>query len=102
MMSSIIMMPHPRLKFQWNQSRYNLLAPMTRHVLLFLNNRLKRRMYSKMLIPPNAAVTMEKTILGVRFVPYQRPKYRPIGMKTQSMMMRAQKKTMLHLRFQRL
>lgn len=44
-----------------------------------------------MLIPPNAAVTMEKTVLGDRLVPYQSPKYRPIGIAVESKTTRPQK-----------
>lgn len=68
---------------------------MTRQLLPFFHNLQKRATYSKILIPPKAAVTMEKTAFGERSVPYQRPKYRASGMTMESKRMRNQKMKIL-------
>lgn len=86
---------------------------MTRHVLFFFHSLQKRTMYSRMLAPPIAAVTMEKVALADSFsffsvgvfepgpTPYQSPKYRAMGMMTESNTMKNQKMKMAHFRDRR-
>jgi hypothetical protein len=92
--SSTIIMIHAKEKFQWNQSKYIRLAPITRHVLPFFHNRQNRTKYSRILIPPRAAVTMENTVFGDKSVRYQRQKYSTIGIATLSIITKDQKMKM--------
>lgn len=67
-MSSTMMKTQAMEKFQWNQSRYQRLAPRTRQVEVCFHNRQKRSTYSATEMPPRQPVLMEKTALGERSV----------------------------------
>lgn len=78
---------------------------MTRHFEFLRHSLLKRMKYSTMLTVPSRAVLMLKTALALswsRVRPYHMPKYRPMGMQTQSRKMRNQNQKMLFLRGRRL
>ena len=64
-------------------------------MLSFFHKAHERRKYSKIAIPPMAAVTMEKTVLADMrpslWTVYYRPKYNPIGIKTLSIITKVQK-----------
>ena len=72
--SSTMMKNQAQLKFQWNQSRYQRWAPMTRQVEFLRNRRQKRRKYSMMETPPRQAVLTLKTAFWESEVRYQRVK----------------------------
>jgi hypothetical protein len=76
-MSSIMTKNQPTDKFQWNQSRYHLFAPMTLQLEFFFHSLWKRMKYSTMDTVPSSAVLILKTALAdnwSRVRPYHMPK----------------------------
>jgi hypothetical protein len=96
-MSSIMTKNQPTDRFQWNQSRYHLFAPMTLQLEFFFHSLWKRIKYSTIDTVPSSAVLILKTAFAdnwSRVRPYHMPKYSPMGMHTQSRNMSVQKKKM--------
>jgi hypothetical protein len=74
---------------------------MTLQLEFFLQSRRKRIKYSTIETVPSNAVLMLKTALAdswSRVKPYHMPKYRPMGMHTQSRKMRVQNQKMAFFR----
>lgn len=63
-MSSIMTKNQPTDKFQWNQSRYHLCAPITLQLEPFFHNLWKRIKYSTIDTVPSRAVLILKTALA--------------------------------------